>query len=418
VFRGWLSLGGQELTNTSRLLANAAPTPSDDLLLAGAQCTSNCKLDFVVYDDSWPGLRSYLGDPAYTITSAPWYDASVPQSAEFLGVWVTKIDGDGPTPVDRSVNDAICPGGVAGPSRDKYRQLTIEVLLVGCTNPGVVFGMEWVACQLRAAKGLAGTTLDFLSAHPEDSAASAASLHRTMNRVVLTQEPRITDRYPSGAQNRQGRMLTCTFELTVLDPYTYGPATVETITWDSTVTEAITWAHPPSCQDPSSCDAIPVLASVDCTPNIVDTRPALPPICSGCTPICSVQTRTKVLPEATGSFCVDAAYTFTITAGSGNDVSGNFWLRPCGDTAMCDRTAFLSLSGLPAGSTVVADAVAGRAYALVGGEQIRQLGIVYTPSGAPWTPAIVDSSECWELVAQHAPGLSFTVAVSVQGRSA
>lgn len=418
MFRGWMSLGGAEIANTSRLLAHASPAAlTDATVFSSNPCWNGCHLD-VAYDDSWPGLQSYLGDSTYALTNAPWYDAAIPQSTEFLGIWVLKVDGDGPTPVDRSVNDAICAGGVAGPSRAKARVITVQALLIGCTNPGVMYGLEWLACRLRAATLLEGTTLDFLLAHPENSAASAASLRRTMNRVVLTQEPRINDTYNNfSAANRQGRMMTVSFELTVLDPYTYTPAVTQTVTWDTSVTESITWAHPPSCQDPSSCDEIPILASVTCVPNVVDTRPAQPPTCSGCTPVCSVQTRTKVLPEATGAFCVDEAYSFTITAGA-SAVSANFWLRPCGVTTLCERTAFLSLSGLPAGATVVADSVAGRAYGIIGGQQVRQLGIVYTPSGAPWTPAIVDASECWELVAQHEPGLSYTVQASVRGRAA
>lgn len=388
-------------------------------MLAGAACATNCPPPKIVtYDDSWPGMRGYLADPPYVITNAPWYDAGIPQSAEFLGIWVTKIDGDGPTPVDRGISDAICAGGVAGPHRDRYRVLTVEALLIGCTNPGVVYGMEWLSCQLRAAKSTEGTTLDFLAAHPEDSAAVVSTLHRTMNKVVLTREARISQRYNAGGPNRQGHMVTLDFELTVLDPYTYGPATTETVVWDSTTTEGITWAHPPNCQDPSSCSTIPVLASVSCTPNPVNTTPAQPPVCAGCTPVCAVEVKTFELPNAGGAFCVDQAYTFTITAGGGNDVSANFWLRPCGDTDLCSRTGFLSLSGLPAGKTVVADSVAGRAYGIVGGSVVRQLGIVYTPSGAPWTPTVVDSSGCWELVAQHEPGLSYTVVVSVAGRTA
>lgn len=413
-----MSLGGAEIANTSRLIAHANPTPSTDLILAQAQCASTCRVDFIRYDDSWPGLRAYLGDAAYTITTAPWYDAAIPQSAEFLGVWLMKVEGDGPVPVDRTVNDAICPGGIASPNRDRARTVTVEAILVGCTHPGVMYGLEWLACQLGPSKEYAGTTLDYLSAHPENSAVTPSTLRRTMSRVVLTKEPGIVNRYNSGPANRQGSMITVDWEMVALDPYTYGPATSGTITWDTDVTESITWAHPPSCADPSSCDTIPVLASVECIPNVIDIAPAPPPVCAGCVPVCSVQTRTYQLPEATGVFCRDEAYTFTVTAGGGNDISVNFWLRPCGSTDLCDRSNFLSLAGLPAGTTVTADSILGQAYGVVGGQHVRQVGIVYTPSGAPWSPAIVDASECWELVAQHEPGLSFTVSYSVRGRSA
>ena len=419
MFRGSLSLGGAELVNVSRLMAHANPVPSNDLVLAGGQCTNMCRVDFIRYDDSWPGLPAYLGDGPYDITTAPWYDVDIPQSAEFLGVWVMKIDGDGPAPIDRQINDAICPGGIASPNRDTWRTLSFEALLIGCTNPGVEYGREWLACQMRAAKELNGTTLDYLSAHPENSAAVVADLARTMNRVVLTKAVQVESRFnTSTVQNRQGNKLTVTWEMAVLDPYTYGPATTGTVVWDTNVTESITWAHAPDCDDPASCDDIPVLASVECIPNVVDVTPATPPVCAGCVPVCSVQTRTYQLPNAGGVYCRDQIYSFTITAGAGNDVSANFWLRPCGMTDLCDRSNFLSLSGLPAGTTVMTDSIAGKTYGIVGGEQVPQLAIVYTPSGAPWSSAIVDASECWELVAQHAPGLNFTVEYEVRGRSA
>lgn len=419
MLRGWMELGGNELINSSRLMAHTSLTPTNDLVLAGAACASVCHVDFIRYDDSWPGLQAFLGDSTYTITNAPWYNASIPQSAEFLGVWVMKVDGDGPVPVDRTVNGAICSGGIATPNRDAHRVVTTEALLVGCTNAGVEYGLEWLSCQLNAAKSYSGTTLDYLMAHPENSAAVPGTLLRTMNRVILTREPRVSARYNSSSeQHRQARLMTVDWELSVLDPYVYGPPTTETVVWDSIATEGITWAHPPNCQDPLSCETIPVLASVQCIPNVVVVEPAPPPVCAGCTPVCSVETRTFELPNATGVFCTDQVYSITVTADPGNDVSLNLWLRPCGETGLCDRSDFLSLAGLPAGANVVADSVLGRPYSVVSGEQIEQQGIVYTPSGAPWSPAVVDASQCWELVAQHEPGLDYTVSVTVRGRAA
>ncbi|WP_280475969.1 sugar transferase [Nocardia farcinica] len=416
MFRGWLQLGDAELTNTSRLIAHARPGVPQSWEEAQAQCS--CANDYVQYDDSWPGLQAFLGDDPYTILNAPWYDPQLPQSRELMGFWVTAVEGFGATPVDRQVADAICSGGVVGPHRDQHRQLRVEVSIVGCTNAGAEYGREWLACRLRDGTALAGTTLEFLAAHPENSAADPATLRRTMNRVVLTREPRTTRAFGlRGAEHRQGAVLNVDFELAVLDPYTYGPATHATLTWDSSVVEPITWAHAPDCESPDTCTDIPVLASVTCVPNTVDVRPVQPPVCAGCIPVCEVQTRVATLPVASGVLCVDEVVTVTVTAGAA-PVSANFWLRPCGSTALCDRTGFLSIAGLPAGATVVADSVARRPYGIVAGQQVRQVGIVGTPTGAPWTPIILDAGQCWELVAQHEPGLDFTVQVSVRGRQA
>ncbi|BCK58416.1 sugar transferase [Nocardia wallacei] len=417
MFRGWIALGGLELTNTSRLIAHAEPSVPESMEEALAQGSCVCA-DFVRYDDSWPGLAAFLADDPYVITSAPWYDPAIPQSAEFLGVWVTNVQGLGPTPVDRTVADAISAGGIAGPHRDKARTVTIEATLVGCTNAGVEYGLSWLACRMLPAKELRGTTLEFLAAHPEDSAASPALLQREAHRVVLTKELTESKSFGTrGKANRQGAFKAVDWELTILDPYLWGPPTTETVTWASTVTEQITWAHPPDCEDPESCTDIPVLASATCIPTTIDVSPVQPPVCAGCIPVCQVQTRVATVPAALGMVCRDQAVTLTVTAGAA-PVSVNFWFRPCGSSAMCDRTGFLSLAGLPAGGTVVADSVLGRPYGVVGGQQVRQVGIVGTPSGAPWTPTMLAAGGCWELVAQHEPGLAFTVQMSVRGRQA
>ncbi|MDE1675128.1 sugar transferase [Nocardia gipuzkoensis] len=416
MYRGWLQLAGAELTNTSRLIAHARPDVPQSWEEALAQCA--CRADYVQYDDSWPGLQDFLGDDPYVLANAPWYDPSVPQSSEFLGYWVLSVEGLGPIPVDRAVSDAICSGGVAGPHRDRYRTITVAAVLVACTNAGVEFGLEWLACQLREAKSLQGTTLEYLAAHPENSAADPALLRRTMSRVVVTREPKVTTQFGiRGSENRQSAVYVADFELTALDPYTYGPAITQTVSWASTVTEQIGWAHPPDCEDPESCAEIPILASAVCVPNVIDVTPVQPPVCSGCIPVCQVQTRVATVPSAVGVLCRDQVVTLIITAGA-TDASVNFWFRPCGETALCDRVGFLSVAGLPAGTTVVADSVLGRPYGLVGGQQVRQVGIVHTPSGAPWTPTILDSGECWELVAQHEPGADFTVQIAVRGRAA
>ncbi|WP_280499018.1 sugar transferase [Nocardia cyriacigeorgica] len=415
MYRGWIALAGQELTNTSRLIAHARPDIPQSMEEALAQCA--CRADFVSYDDSWPGMQAFLGDGPYVIINAPWYDPALPQSAEFLGVWVTAAEGFGPTPADRAVSDAICAGGVAGPHRDTHRSLRVEAIIVACTNAGAEYGLEWLACRMRPAKSLSGTTLEFLAAHPENSAADPALLRRTYNRVVLTREPTVTKSMNRrNVEHRQGSIFTVDWEFAVMDPYTYGPLSTELVVWDSTVVEPVEWAHAPDCADTASCDTIPVLASTMCVPNVVDVRPIQPPVCTGCTPLCEVETRVTGIPTATGMLCTDQTVTVTITAGA-EDFSGNFWFRPCGETALCDRVGFLSVAGLAAGSTVVADSVVGRAYGLVSGQQVRQVGVVHTPYGAPWTATVLDRTLCWELVAQHEPGADYTVAVQVRGRA-
>lgn len=373
-------------------------------------------IDVIDYDDSWPGMRAYLADPPYVLTDAPWYDPGIPQSRELMGFWVTSTEGFGPPVVQRQIVDAIGPGGVTSAHRDQYRSLTVEFTIVATTNAGAEYGISWLDCQLAAAKEWDGTTLEFLAAHPQGSAVNPAWLRRIYNRVVLTREIRVSSRKQPVEPNSQARIMVADFELGVLDPYTYGPASTELIAWETIEAEPIEWAHPPDCESPDACTSMPILASVTCVPSIIDVRPVTPPVCTGCIPVCEVETRVAPLPAAAGVLCRDQAVSVTITAGAG-PVSANFWLRPCGNDALCDRTGFLTVAGLPAGGTVVADSVVGRAYAIVDGARVDQRSIVATPAGAPWSPVVVDHGQCWELVAQHEPGLDYTVSVSVRGRS-
>ena len=85
-------------------------------------CTSCSRA--VEYDDSWPGLHDYLGDTIYRTELAPWHSTRQPESTEFTGIWVTKVDGLDGVRVDRPITEMIGSGGSAGPHRDATRPET------------------------------------------------------------------------------------------------------------------------------------------------------------------------------------------------------------------------------------------------------------------------------------------------------
>jgi hypothetical protein len=64
----------------------------------------------------------------------------------------------------------------------------------------------------------------------------------------------------------------------------------------------------------------------------------------------------------------------------------------------------------------VADSVSGRPYVIDGGVAKRQVGIVSTPSGAPWTPIVMDRFFSYDLVMETAPGTSVSVTLVLQDR--
>ena len=76
-----------------------------------------------------------------TISEAPWYDAAVPGSSEFFGLYGTLTLGQ---PVGTTVVTGTGARATAAP-----KELTFVGLLVACTARGAVYGRDWVARTLE-----------------------------------------------------------------------------------------------------------------------------------------------------------------------------------------------------------------------------------------------------------------------------
>lgn len=412
-YLGWFDLDGAELANTGRVVQHLEP---DDPLV---DPVCGCYID-VGTDNSWPGLRAFLGQDPYVITNAPWYDPGIPQSKEFAGVWVTKVDGLDATPVQRDVAESIGAGGAAGPHRDKTRGVKFEALVIGCTNAGARFGLDRLQCALRATKVRGGLPLGYLTAHPGGSLVDPASLFRTVTGVVQTKEVTVTDwsGKSQGAAHRQATIWKVDWEMVATNPYAYSAPLVVPVEWVSTSTGGIEWMHAPDCTAPQDCDTdMPVMLNADCVPAQIDIPAMDIPTCGGCLPVCQVETRTWQLPPGP-TLCHESAVTVTVHNTGVVPVTVNMHWRPCGSAQVCDRTGWLQVSGLPSGASAIADSVSGRPYTVQAGVTYRPVGIVSTPTGAPWQPTILDRHTCWELVAEHTPGADYHVELAVRDREA
>lgn len=416
-FRGWFLLNGQEIANSSRAIAHMSPTvPTQDGAVASMMdCACEIRMP---YDDSWTGLRAALGDDPYVITNAPWYNAARPASSEFAGVWVMDVSGFDTVPVQQDVADAICAGGVAGPSRDTSRTLTFSALVIACTNAGARYGLDWLSCILRQGKARGGVDLEFYKAHPEDTAESAASLRRALYGCVLTQAPTVTENLGrgKGERHRQASIFRVEWEMVATNPYAYGASIVTPVLWDTETEESITWAHAPDCADTASCD-LPTVYNADCVPPEINIATAVIPTCGGCLPVCSIQRRTWEMPTQIGA-CDDTVVTVRVTNNGEAPLTVIMYWQPCGSVDQCDRVGPLQVSGLDTDHTLVADSVTGRPYVSVGGVPHRQVGIVSTPNGRPWQPTTLDAMMCWELVAESAPGADYDVIIELKDRDA
>jgi hypothetical protein len=80
----------------------------------------------------------------------PWYDADIPESAQFLGFLISDVVMNSVS--TRSINTRISSsgGGVLGPTRNKERRYDFTVLMFGCNELALEYGYRFLADALNA----------------------------------------------------------------------------------------------------------------------------------------------------------------------------------------------------------------------------------------------------------------------------
>lgn len=378
-----------------------------------------CVAPEVLYDDSWPGLREFLTQSEYRPELAPWYTTQQPESGEFAGVWVMQVEGLGPTPVDQPVSAAIGPGTVAGPRRDAGRTLNFEALLIGCTNAGVEYGLEWLACRLRAASPQ--SVLRYMQAHPGHSAVDPETLIREVHGVVLTQEPKVTAQTSAGRRrNQQAVLYRVQWSMATLSPYAYLPPEEFFVDWDEISRQPVNWIHASECTKPETCIDMPILFSATCVPEEIDLVNTPPPVCGGCMPVSGIDKYSYRVPTMTyPATCRETAVSMTITNTGEMDLTLQAFWRECGDDIRCEDDFWpLQVNALPPGASLTLDGVRATYWAYYN-ERVRMpRGIVQTPKGAPWRPPVIDRQTCWDFIVQTASTSEFDITLSLADRAA
>lgn len=80
---------------------------------------------------------------------ACWYDPSIPESADFLGIVIEKATGVRSSTFKREVNDAIDRGSVLGQPTISGKQIVLEVLIVATSLAGQNYGIQWLERQFE-----------------------------------------------------------------------------------------------------------------------------------------------------------------------------------------------------------------------------------------------------------------------------
>ena len=383
-----------------------------------AAICAGCNLR-VLWDDTWTGLAAFLNDGVYRPELAPWYTVELPESGEFGGVWVMDVDGLDTTPVERAITATVGPGGVAGPHRDAARSVVFDALLVGCTNAGVQFGLNWLTCRLRETTDRFDTKLRYFSAHPGHSAVDPASLVREVSGVVLTKAPQITEQFVTGGTpNRQANIYRVTWEMGVTSPYAYLPEVTVAVDWDEITRQPINWIHAADCHKPETCMDMPVMFSTECVPEEITVVNTPPPVCGGCMPVSAIDKYSFLVPTQDYAFrCRETAVSIVIRNTGETPLTLQAFWRVCQTDVRCEDNQWpLQITGLPATAELHLDAITGRYWAYYDERKRRPVGVVGTPNGAPWRPPVIDRETCWNFIVQTASSSEFEVSMVLADR--
>lgn len=370
-------------------------------------------------DDEWDALPEFLGDAFYRPELAPWYTLRTPESAEFGGIWVMDVKGLDATPVERSVTELVGSGAAAGPHRDRSRTIVFDALLLACSNAGVEYGLKWLTCVLRETKYTTDNILTYLAAHPGRSGAVPSSLVRQVRQVVLTKAPEVTAAQGGSVRNSQANLYRVTWEMTALSPYVYMPSVQIPVEWDTVALKHINWVHRADCHLPDTCSPMPLLFSQECPPEYVEVIASPPPVCGGCLPLCAILQHTWDVPSRRELpyMCRETAVSYYIRNLGEHPLSLQAFWRICGADVRCEDTSWpLQISGLPPAATLTLDSVTGRFSAFYDNRIHYPVGVVGTPTGSPWRPAIVDRGQCWEFIALTDEQAEFDIAMTFLDR--
>lgn len=168
-------LGGIEIVNDSRTTAYMKNGIKPSTLTVGGDCGCPNVLTLA-------GCDTGYNTPA--VDNAPWYDSTIPESAEFAGFLSTNFEGLSST-YTRSVTESIADGATLGRSRFGSRTMTWKGWLFGSSCCGVAYGLRWLGKTLQGSNNCGnncfGEDLELLVCCPTIEAAQGLSSNLICN---------------------------------------------------------------------------------------------------------------------------------------------------------------------------------------------------------------------------------------------
>lgn len=201
----WIEFDGLELVNVARTVVLAETMGIDSVWL----------LEDTV---SYIGEALGDGDDYDDITTAPWYDAGYPASAEFAGVLSLGFPGLDDSTLSAGTVEYITDGGRSNKPRNSTLSVVASVAIIASTERGAEFGKRWLDRRLRSARGermfCNGARLRYFRYPDVDS----PIVHR--RDVALTRGTSVTRKRATDCSVTW----LITFTMTAGDPFEYGEA--------------------------------------------------------------------------------------------------------------------------------------------------------------------------------------------------
>lgn len=204
-YDGWVDFAGRELFNLARV----------------SQLAEALGVDMIWTDpDDVAWIETALSGLDYDdITTAPWYDANYPASAEFAGVLPLSMVGLDDSTLTSTVTEYNTDGGNSGRPRNSTKSIVAEVALVASTDRGAEYGKRWLDRLLRGSgtpfAACTGFDLTYFRWEGSDSDTPPKAHYRN---VRLTRGTSVT----SKRRNECSSVWLVTFTFTAADPFEYG----------------------------------------------------------------------------------------------------------------------------------------------------------------------------------------------------
>lgn len=393
----------------------------------------------VMTDDSWPGLATWLGREDDWILpeldeDCPWYDPSIPASAEFAGVWPMQVEGLDSTPLDRETIEGAVVGGSFGVDRIPPRVITVEAVLIARSPAGLRYGVEWLGSALRGSNcrdGGGPRRLQFLDSAPamddrmtpENIQLAGNAESRMVVDVVQTGALEIEESFGTWAlEGHQPTGVRVSFELTAGVPYIWRtPLSLASgLRPADGVERTLRFENVDEYGNLARCDGqLTTLVDPEASPLVDIPRPVSANALAGTKPL--VSRRSSWVLEG-GRLPLWAETVPSVIIESGSQAERLIRLQwvegvvDIDDDVTCQTIGEAMVGYVPPNSRMVLDALTGGATVITeDGLELNATPVVSGRWGGPWRPPVFACGNSYTLIIDSLVGVSGATRISIDG---